>query len=633
MLARLKDLYVGIGSAERVFFAALMIWGVAAVLPAPAILSVVLTFVLYALGLLCAIRLMRRLLRRALWGLRNRLIVAYLFMGVVPIVLILALALIGGYVVTGQMAVYLVSSELDRRIRGLSQSAQALAARRDLQDDPSALARWSAFLQGRFPSVEVVVRGESDVHFPESSTLSPPPKGWRDAHGVVLRGGEVCAWAHAVRGAVDVTVLAPVTREFLAQLSPNLGDVSLLGVNLQTAGLRGARKDLIPPQQNWFDEDLRWLSPIAVDVWERPGDPEMGALVVHSRPSAVLGAVFGQTVQWTQGVLVGFTVLALSFLVVELVALQRGVRMTRQITGAVHDLYIGTQMVKDGNFAHRIPVHGDDQVAELSASFNRMSENLERLIVVEKEKERLQSELVIAREVQNQLFPRQAPVLHTLELTGVCHPASMVSGDYYDFMTLPDSCAAIAIGDVAGKGISAALLMASIQSIMRSQLTTRGAGVAECVAHLNQQLYASTSAEKYATFCFGVYDDRAGTFTYTNAGHVPPILLRGGVPQLLEVTGTVVGAFPHCRYEERMIQLVPGDLLAFYTDGITEPENAYGEMFGEHRLMDVMAMHAACEPGEIISRVMEAVVQWTASPELHDDMTIVVAAARNGRPA
>src|SRR6185295_16697719 len=158
-----------------------------------------------------------------------------------------------------------------------------------------------------------------------------------------------------------------------------------------------------------------------------------------------------------------------------------GVSLTRTITRAVHNLYEGTERVKVADFSHRIEVQGNDQLAELGRSFNRMTENLERLILVEKEQERLKSEIEIAREVQGQLFPRSAPAMKTLELAGVCHPARMVSGDYYDFVLAPDSTVAVAIGDVAGKGISAALLMAAIQSIMRTQLSS-GVAVEAAVA-------------------------------------------------------------------------------------------------------------------------------------------------------
>jgi sigma-B regulation protein RsbU (phosphoserine phosphatase) len=268
-----------------------------------------------------------------------------------------------------------------------------------------------------------------------------------------------------------------------------------------------------------------------------------------------------------------------------------------------------------------------------------MTAQIENLVVIAKEKERLQSEVEIAGEVQNQLFPRSAPKLRSIELVGICQPARMVSGDYYDYLELPDGNLALAIGDVAGKGISAALLMASMQSIMRTQLASgfsRAAVVgnghssthystSNIVAQMNRQLYASTAPEKYATFFFGVYDDQSRVLTYTNAGHLQPLLLRNGESKMLEVTGTVVGAFPMVRYEEESVEIHPTDLLIAYTDGITEPENAYGEEFGAERLVETALKHQHCEPKEIVAKIMEAVRHWSSAPELPDDMTVVIA--------
>jgi len=183
----------------------------------------------------------------------------------------------------------------------------------------------------------------------------------------------------------------------------------------------------------------------------------------------------------------------------------------------------------------------------------------------------------------------------------------------------------------AGKGISAALLMASIQSTMRT-LISAGSGNAayrysavDMVSTLNRQLYATTSPEKYATFYFALYDEDTHALTYTNAGHLAPILLRGQSFQLLDSTGTVVGAFPIARYEEKTIELEAGDVLVAYTDGIVEPENVYGEQFGEERLQDLLIKYQRTESAELIARAMEAVVQWTGAGELQDDMTMVVA--------
>ena len=172
--------------------------------------------------------------------------------------------------------------------------------------------------------------------------------------------------------------------------------------------------------------------------------------------------------------------------------------------------------------------------------------------------------------------------------------------------------------------------MATIQSTMRTQLgAVNGAAphfsAAVLVSNLNRQLYATTAPEKYATFYFAMYEDATHSLTYTNAGHLPPMLVRGGDIQMLDSTGTVVGAFPVARYQEKTVALEHGDLLVAYTDGVTEPENAYGEMFGEDRLKDLAIKYARADSSELIARTMEAVIQWTGSSELQDDMTMVVA--------
>jgi sigma-B regulation protein RsbU (phosphoserine phosphatase) len=326
---------------------------------------------------------------------------------------------------------------------------------------------------------------------------------------------------------------------------------------------------------------------------------------------------------------------AVAFLLVAVTGLGIGISMSRSITRAVHSLYEGTQRVMRGDFSHLIQVKGRDQLADLSTSFNGMTQNLERLIAVSKEKERLQAEIEIARGVQDQLYPKAPPVFESLQVLGMCDPARMVSGDYYDYQ-LMDGKLAIAIGDVAGKGISAALLMATIQAAVRMELRAsvemappsmngQRYSTARMVSELNQQLHATTSPEKYATFFFAIYDPKTGVLTYTNAGHLQPLLFREGVATQLDVSGLMVGAFPFATYEESQVELRTGDLLVCYTDGITEPENEYGEMFGEERLIDVIAKNADRDEGQIISSVMECVREWTGVPELSDDMTVLLA--------
>jgi phosphoserine phosphatase RsbU/P len=332
-----------------------------------------------------------------------------------------------------------------------------------------------------------------------------------------------------------------------------------------------------------------------------------------------------------------------------LIALLIGIGLTRKITYSVANLYRATQHINRGDFSHRIDVRSKDQLAALQVSFNSMTENLQKLIAEQKEKERLQSELEIAHEVQAQLFPRENAGTSTLQLHGICRPARIVSGDYYDFLSYGPEQVMVAVGDISGKGISAALLMATIHSAVRAyeqeQLVSVGMAAAygtnsrvaafearvappspaQMLWLLNRHLFQSTQPEKYATLFLGFYDDDKHRLTYANAGHLPPIVLGAdGTVRRLGTGGTVVGLFPDCDYAEETVELYPGDIFIAFSDGITEPENEFGE-FGEDRLIETVAANRHQPLERITEHVISAVQDWIGSTEQPDDITVVLA--------
>jgi sigma-B regulation protein RsbU (phosphoserine phosphatase) len=622
------DFWRRLSGIQKTFSVCLVLYAIVAAIGRSPLAQSLLGLAATMMGLLTFFQVVRRGVGKAIWRLRNRLIAAYVLIAVVPVVLILLLVGMAGYAVIGQMAVYLVNTELKHREDGLLRQAAGLA-QFPVGDPERGMNRFVSVVRNSFPNFEILATGTRELRYPETATVTHPPAAWNTrANELILKRVEgeerLFAWAHVNIRGEEVTVLAPVTHDILAAMVPGLGDVNFVPL------MGHPQTSHIPQPKNALDFKIRGYIPVMVPRWDAPASQQELLLVVDSRISTVLGMVF-QKGDWAEKALGLFFAVGILFMVVELVSLVAGVRLSRTITGAVHELYEGTRHVKEGDFSYRIPPKGNDQLAELAQSFNSMTQNLGRLIVVAKEKERLESELAIAREVQNQLFPKDVPFTRTLELKGVCNPARMVSGDYYDFMALTESSLAFAIGDVAGKGISAALLMATIQSTMRTQLSaTNGAGprhfsTSALVSTLNRQLYATTAPEKYATFYFALYDDLTHTLSYTNAGHLAPILLRGSTISTLDSTGTVVGAFPIARYGEKHVQLEQGDMLVAYTDGIVEPENAYGEMFGEDRLKDLLLKYAKVDSSEIIARTMEAVNVWTGAGELQDDMTMVVA--------
>src|SRR6202021_2890447 len=381
-----------------------------------------------------------------------------------------------------------------------------------------------------------------------------------------------------------------------------------------------------------------------------------GALVrVRTRPSALYGHLFAALGEFAQGVAYILVGVGIFFAVIELIALIIGTRMTRTVTAAVAQLHAATRHVDRGDFSHRIPVKSSDQLADLAISFNSMTASIEKLIQEQKEKQRLENELAIAQEVQNQLFPRPVSGLESLEVHGFCRPARTVSGDYYDFLTASSHKLILAVGDISGKGISAALLMATIHSAVRAYsveslpqmrepvavgalagaggvLATWPEGIeispGALLGLLNHQLYESTPPEKYATLFLGIYDGRSHRLTYSNGGHLPPILIRkDGAIRRLEAGGTVVGLFDNMSYEEGSVEMHPGEIFLAYSDGVTEPENDFGE-FGEQRLIDLVRDNRDLPLPQISQIVTLAVDNWIGDNEQPGDLPLGLAGAR-----
>ncbi len=235
-------------------------------------------------------------------------------------------------------------------------------------------------------------------------------------------------------------------------------------------------------------------------------------------------------------------------------------------------------------------------------------------------------ELAIAAEVQQTLLPQECPQMSGLDYAGASRPALGVGGDYYDFIRFSENQLGIAIGDVSGKGIPAALLMATLRAYLRSQ-TDRAGDPAQIIATLNRLLYESSSANRYATFLYAQYDASTGVLTYTNAGHNPPFVLRrhGNLSSIvrLDPCGPVIGFLLECSYTARSIVLEPGDLLLAFTDGISEAMNAGDEEWGEERLMELLCANSTLTARALIDRVMTEADAFAEGALQHDDMTVV----------
>ncbi len=625
-----------------------------------------------------------------LWRLRNKLILTYLLIGLTPVVLFFTLVFLATYVASGQFAVHLAASHLQLRLDSMGTSdaglALALAQRTELGDDPATL------LGGDSKSTRPPLRpsfGRQLALYEDDRLLDIPGIVGNDRTPLRLadwlrkrqRGGQLKVFAadggvlymavvDRVAAGPDHTITVigsmPVTPTMLNGVAEGLGEVTLLpGLVLEESRRTPARSEMRrtrivggsrPPSTNLLDGEVGFRSTLSVIDWET-GDVRLIPFTVASRPSVLFEQLFGVglTGRITDTVRLVFILICIVFALLEIFAFYAAMRLTRAMTGSVEDLYAATLSIDSGDLAYRIQVRRDDQLADLCRSFNRMSWSMGRLLDEQKEKERLQSELSIAQEVQENLFPRANLRVPSLELHGICRPARTVSGDYYDFLLFHDdhqhrrdvTGVGLALGDISGKGISAALLMATLHSAVRAyrfvteELFTEGSRAAtndeslECgelfeapsriLSLLNRHLHRSTQPEKYATLFLAHYNERSHRLTYSNAGQLPPFLLcADGSVRTLTCGGTVVGLLDNVRYQQETLTLHPGDLLVAYSDGVTEPENDFGD-FGEDRLLEVVQQFRH-EPLEVISaEVMRALDAWIGGGEQPDDITLVLA--------
>jgi serine phosphatase RsbU (regulator of sigma subunit) len=359
---------------------------------------------------------------------------------------------------------------------------------------------------------------------------------------------------------------------------------------------------------------------------------DMTVASVYARVAATPGTPREQAIGYL--LLVLMTVIGVLFLVIQVAAFVMGLALARSITGAVHELFAGTERVRRGDFTHKIPIHSRDQLGELAESFNSMTSSIEDLLQQKAEKERLEQELRIARSIQMSLLPQGGLRIEGLSLDAHCEPAREVGGDYYDYLPIDDHRVGLLIADVAGKGTSAALYMAELKGLMLS-LSQLHTSPRRLLIDANRIISRHLDSRSFITITYAVVDLRARTLTYARAGHTPLIYVPGPeapsrAAQILAPDGLVLGLqIDDGRHFERLLMeatltLGAGDLFLFYTDGLTEAMDPDGNCFGDTRLSALLREHADLPFEQLRERILREIAAFSGSADQHDDMTMLL---------
>jgi serine phosphatase RsbU (regulator of sigma subunit) len=657
-----------------------------------------------------------------LWRVRRKLTLSYIFIGFVPVLLIVVFFLLCGLLLFFNVSSYLVQSRVEALVdqtRLLAEaSAIELARTSDDATFDEVLTRRQEAASARYHGASMVVVPTMRMCGPANATpgrtvnrpldsgawahLDPPTMlpSWVTCEGfagllayqapplgaAAIRESPLWRTHLVVRAVafpaeavpryaviIDVPVTAATGLQIENDTGIELGDISTMGMTAT---------DVKPVMGRAIEEDatdaatreaLTWMTFLDYTDWlsGRSGNVViaigLNVTEIYQRISATPLTQIGNY-SVGQLLLILLAVVGGLFLAIQSVAFVMGLKLARSITGAVHELATGTEHVRRGDFTHRISVSSHDQLGDLADSFNSMTASVEDLLQQKAEKERLEQELRIARQIQMSLLPQGPLRLEGLSVTAHCEPAREVGGDYYDYLPLGDKRVGIIVADVSGKGTSAALYMAELKGLMLS-LSQLHASPRELLISANRIIAQHLDARSFITMTYAVVDMCTRTLTYARAGHCPLIYLQGegergkgeevrggreevrvqaggnrsiqgGVvttqvaaprrAQIQAPDGLVLGLKIdngerfETLLEEATQPLGIGDVVLLFTDGVTEAMNEAGEPFGEERLAALVEEHGDLPFEELRERILREIHAFVGSAGLHDDLTLVL---------
>ncbi len=633
-------------------------------------LDALATLLLVVGGIILVWRGLSAARRRLLWRVRRRLILSYIFIGLVPTLLVAAFFLFGAQLLYMNISAYLFREGFDDLVQEVDQVARLVAV--DLEGRSAAahatVERHLDEVRAAYPdlSLAVVRVGSAAARAPAVvvgpwAHVEPPAElpewvrrdGFRGTLVYVPEGDggpELLIRAVALSSpggstavVADLPVTEPVKESLRTATGVRPGAVSILGQASGVRPLPGRRRggwqsepSTAAPQVERFPLFQRSVALFEYTDWATGRtaaasvslSARLGGLYDRiSRAQRLLagGLTLGQVF------LVALALVAALFLVIEAVALVMGFALARSITSAIHELFVGTEHVRRGDFSHRVAVKSRDQLGELAESFNAMTSSIEDLLRQAAEKRRLEEELRIAREIQMSLLPRGPVEMPGLAVSAVCVPAREVGGDYYDFFRLGDRRLGVLIADVAGKGTSAALYMAELKGIVLS-LSRVCDSPRALLVEVNRLLAGHLDPRSFVTVTYAVVDLEAGVLRHARAGHTPLIYRpAGGGARVVAPSGMVVGLrLPGADgkfgelLEEHELPLAPGDVVVLYTDGVSEAMNGRAELFGEARLRALVDTHGDLDATGLRERIVRDVEAFVGGADPHDDLTMIV---------
>ena len=627
--------------------------------------------------------------RRLLWRVRRKLIVSYLLIGFVPAVLIVVFFVMCGWLLLTNVSSYMVRSSLTELGNETAMVAASTAIELEHASDAAAA---EAILERRQASSETKLQGLSMAVVPVDPKRCGTENFSRSPLIAVIRAAPLTAgdWAH-----IEPPEQVPpwvqcdgFAGELVYDVGGSAGDtereaqlvIRAVAISQRSAGYAVVVDLPVSETIKTRMEESTGVAVGSASLVDRADTALKGRLRAPASPVAARAAGTGQTTpipwvtlldvyDWPSGktqrltlnigmnvrgiyhrlsvtqassgkptfdewLIIGLIFVSALFLIIEVGAAAIGMALARSITGSVHELFAGTERVRQGDFGHRIAVLAKDQLGELADSFNLMTASIEDLLRQSAEKKRLDEEMRLARASQMSLLPRGPLEIPGMRVAAVCVPAREVGGDYYDVLPLPDGRVGMLIADVSGKGMSAALYMAELKGLILS-LSQIHRSPRDLLIAANRLISEHLDSQSFITMTYAVIDPAERTMTYARAGHTPLIYLpsdtsNGGRAEILVPDGMVLGL--RLDDGERFISLLdeatlvlsPGDLLVFFTDGISEAMNDQAECFGEPRLGQLIEEHGHLSVEELRERILREIEAFVAGAPQHDDMTLIL---------